>query len=72
MPNLPDDLRSTAEAVRADADEIERLEAEKATLDPDDPRVSALSGRIERLANRLRAKASTERELSEQIEEEPA
>jgi hypothetical protein len=69
MPNLHDDLRSTGEAVRADADEIERLEAEKAALDPADPRVNAISGRIEVLSRRLRDKAASERALSDEIEE---
>ncbi len=68
MPNLRDDLRSTADAVRAEARDIERLEAEKAELEPDDPRVSAISGRVELLAKRLERKASAERELSERID----
>jgi hypothetical protein len=66
---MRDDLKSTEEAIEADADLVKRLEAEKTSLDPADPRVAALSQRIERLSTGLESKAGAERDLSEQIQD---
>jgi hypothetical protein len=69
MSDMRDDLKSTGEAVDADADMVKRLEAEKTALDPADPRVPALSERIERLSTGLKSKAGAQRDISEQIQE---
>jgi len=68
MPDPRDDLRSTAESIRRDADQVRALEEEKLDLDPTDPKVVRLSERIERLTGGLHAKAAAERELGEQIQ----
>ena len=67
MSNPRDDLRSTEESIRRDADRVKELEDQKSALDPADPRVEQLSVQIERLAGGLRGKAAAERELSEQV-----
>ena len=51
---LRDDLRSTAEAARAAAEELARVEARKAALDPADPEALTLAARAKELADSLR------------------
>jgi hypothetical protein len=68
MSKPSDDLRSTEESIRRDAEQVESLEDEKAALDPADPQVPQLSERIEELATGLQGKAAAERELSEEIQ----
>ncbi len=67
MADPQEDLRSTAESIRRDADRLKSLEEEKAKMDPDDPRVAELSERVERVSEGLHAKAVAERDLSDQI-----
>jgi len=67
MADPQEDLRSTAESIRRDADRVKTLEEVKATMDPADPRVGELSEQVERLAEGLHAKAVAERDLSDQI-----
>ncbi|MEA2609999.1 MAG: hypothetical protein QOJ75_2242 [Chloroflexota bacterium] len=68
MHDPQDDLRSTEESIRRDAERVKSLEEEKARLDPRDPHVARLSEQIERVTVGLRDKAAAERELSEQIQ----
>jgi hypothetical protein len=67
MSNPRDDLRSTEESIRRDAERVKALEDEKAALDPADPRVEHLSEEIERLATVLQGKTAAERELVEEV-----
>ena len=67
MPDRDDDLRATEHAIRHDAERVTELEDEKAALDPADPRVSQVSGQVERITADLKNKAAAERELSEDI-----
>jgi hypothetical protein len=67
MPQPRDDIRSTAESIRRDAEQVKALEDEKAGLDPEDPRVDVLSERIEHVIADMQAKAVAERELSEEL-----
>ena len=68
MPDPRDDLRSTAESIRRDAEQVMALEDEKTNLDPDDPRVDQLSEQVEHVTSGLQGKAAAERELSEEIQ----
>ena len=68
MPDAREDLRSTAEAIREDASQVEELESEKLALDPGDPRVATISERVAQLASSLKEKAAAELELSEEIQ----
>ena len=68
MSNPRDDLRSTEESIRRDAEQVQALEALKSTLEPTDPRVERLSEQIERLATGLQGKAAAERELVEEVQ----
>jgi hypothetical protein len=68
MSNPRDDLRSTEESIRRDAERVALLEEQKASLDPTDPRVAHLSERIERLADGLHGKAAAEREIVREID----
>jgi hypothetical protein len=72
MTDPRDDLRSTAESIRLDAQRVDDLESQKLDLDPADPKVVHLSLQIERVTSALRDKAVAERELSEEIQAEPA
>jgi hypothetical protein len=68
MSDLHDDLRSTEDSIRHDADRLKDVEDEKAATDPEDPQVRQLSEEAERLAASLHDKTTAERELSERIE----
>jgi hypothetical protein len=67
MSDAREDLRATSEAIKGDADQLKRLETEKGSLDPSDPRVAELSREAEQLTERLATKATAERVLSEEI-----
>jgi hypothetical protein len=68
MANVRDDLRATQESIAREADELKRLEAEKAGLDPADPRVDTLSDRAVRLAGRIEDMVRAERSLSHDLD----
>ena len=59
-----EDLRSTAESVRADSGELAEIEDEKIGLEPADPRVDALSARAAELAERIVVKTRAELQLA--------
>lgn len=64
MPDdLESDIQATAEDIAADADALQTIEAEKAGIDPADPRALELATRAERLARGIIAKTVAEREL---------
>jgi hypothetical protein len=69
VADLEGDLRATAEDIAADAAQIKAIEDEKATLDPEDPRVQELSTKSERLARQLVPKTVAEREITDAIGE---
>jgi hypothetical protein len=68
MPDSRDDLRATEESIHRDADQVKRLEEEKAALDPADPKVGRLSEQVEHVTAGLRDKAAVERELSDETQ----
>ncbi len=68
MAEPREDLRSTEESILRDAEQVKSLEADKAALDPADPRVPQLSEQIEGVTAGLEVKATAERELSEQVQ----
>ena len=64
MPDdLESDIQATAEDVAADATDLQAIEAEKAALDPDDPRALQLASQAEQLAHGIASKTTAEREL---------
>ena len=69
MPDPKEDLRSTQESIKRDADRLQSLEARKTALDPEDEQVEELSGQVERVASSLRNKSVAEHELAEQVRE---
>jgi hypothetical protein len=82
MPeDLENDIQATAEDIAADAGVLQLVEAQKATLDPADPKVLELAHRAEEVAQGLLVKTMAERELvaeaaavagSEAKDDEPA
>jgi len=64
MSEIEDDLRTTAEAVIADAGLLQAIEQEKLALDADDPRLPVLSKEAMDTAVRLHVEVSMERELA--------
>ena len=53
MQEAADDLRTTSETTKADAERLAEIEAEKLTLAPDDPRMPQLAAEAARLGERL-------------------
>ena len=73
MPDeLESDIQATAEDIAADAETLQAIEAEKADIDPDDPRALDLARQAERLAHDIASKAVAERELVQEAAEGPA
>jgi hypothetical protein len=65
VSDLQDDFQATVENIAVDATEIEKIEREKAKLDPADPRAASLSARAEEIAEELHHKTLVERDLTE-------
>ena len=65
MSDLREDFKATVENIAQDAKELERIEEEKARLDPADPRASSLSARAEEIAEALHHKTLVQRDLAE-------
>jgi hypothetical protein len=70
MPDPIEDLRSTEESIKQDAETVQAMERDKSELDPTDPRVGELSDRIKRKTTELDAKAAAEQELSAEVQQE--
>jgi len=70
MSEIEDDLRTTAEAIKADATRVQEIEQRKLELDADDPRIPELAEEAVAVAERLLREARVERALAaEQAEE---
>jgi putative aminopeptidase FrvX len=72
MPDeLESDIQATAEDITADAGVLQAIEAEKAGIDPTDPRALDLATQAERLARDIVSKTVAERELVAEALEGP-
>jgi hypothetical protein len=65
LSEFEEDFDAVIENIAMDAREIERIETEKAKLDPSDPQVRALSADAEEIAERLHHRTLAERDLAE-------
>ena len=63
MADEDDDLKATVETITAESEHLTDVEREKATLEPDDPRMADLSAEAERLAQRLVPLTAAETDL---------
>jgi hypothetical protein len=63
MAEEDDDLKATVETITAESERLTAVEREKATLEPDDPRMTDLSEEAERLAQRLVPLTAAETDL---------
>lgn len=73
MPDdLENDIQATAEDIAADADVLQEIEAEKAGIDPADPRALELAARAVELARGIATKTSVEHELVAEATQGPA
>jgi hypothetical protein len=61
------DLKATADAIRADVERLREIETRKEQLHPDDPRVDELSEAAVSIADRLSQETRAERQLSEEL-----
>jgi hypothetical protein len=61
------DLKATADSIRADAGRLAAIEDDKLALDADDPEVSRLSDDAVELAKRIAQQTTAERQLSQEI-----
>jgi hypothetical protein len=64
---MAQDLRATNDAVRSDAEQLAQLEAEKATMRPDDPALDRVSEEAVRLGERIARETRAERQLGSEI-----
>ena len=64
MTDTSEDLRATSDAVLRDLEVLGAIEAQKRTLEPDDPQLVELAERVEALAARLLASSSRQRKLT--------
>ena len=62
-----EDLRATGDAVQDDLRRLAAIEAEKAALDADDPRIDQLSDDAVKLAERIRKETLVEREIGKDL-----
>lgn len=73
MPDdLESDIQATAEDIAADADVLQEIEAEKAGIDPADPRALELAARAKDLAHDIATKTVVEHELVREASQGPA
>ena len=73
MPDdLETDIQATAEDIAADADVLQEIEAEKAKVDPADPRALELASRAKELAHDIATKTVVEHELVIEAGQGPA
>ena len=73
MPDdLETDIQATAEDIAADADALQEIEAEKAKVDPADPRALELASRAKELAHDIATKTVVEHELVIEAGQGPA
>ena len=64
MPDdLESDIQATAGDIAADADVLQTIEAEKAEIDPSDPRALELAAHARDLARGIATKTAIEHEL---------
>lgn len=70
MGDLEEDFDAVVEDIAMDAREIERIEMEKAKLDPSDPEARVLSASAEQIAERLHHRTMAERDLAETAAED--
>ena len=61
------DLRATADSIRAHADRLAEIEDRKGALDAADPEIDRLSDEAVALADRIGRETRVERRLSEEI-----
>jgi hypothetical protein len=61
------DLKATADSIRADAGRLATIEDDKLALDADDPEVGRLSDKAVELAERIVQQTTAERQLSQEI-----
>lgn len=66
MKDIEDQLQATTADIAADAAELRRIEAEKASIPVEDPRQDELAARAERLAHDLIPKVAAQREIIEE------
>ena len=62
------DLKATADSIRADAGRLATIEDDKLALDADDPEVGRLSDDAVELAERIVQQTTAERQLSQEID----
>ena len=64
MPDVRRDLRATSDALQRDLEALDALEEEKRGLPLDDPQLNELAGQIEKIAARVLARSTTQRNLT--------
>ena len=67
MPDVLRDLRATSDALQRDLEALGALEEEKRGLPLGDPRLAELARQIEEIAERVLARTTTQKDLTEVI-----
>ena len=70
MSETEDDLRTTAQSIAADAEQLKQVEEAKTKLAGDDPRLSDLTTKAGRIIDDISAKGALQSELVEELQPE--
>ena len=70
MSETEDDLRTTAQSIAADAEQLKQVEEAKAELAGDDPKLSDLTEKAERIIDRISSKGALQSALTEELQPE--
>ena len=70
MSETEDDLRTTAQSIAADAEQLMQVEEAKTELAGDDPRLSDLTTKAERIIDEISSKGALQSALVDELQPE--
>jgi ERCC4-type nuclease len=70
LSETQDDLRTTAQSIAADAEQLKQVEEAKTELAADDPRLSVLTAKAERIIDEISSKGELQSALAEELQPE--
>ena len=70
MSETEDDLRTTAQSIAADAEQLKQVEEAKTDLAGDDPKLGDLTTKAERIIDEISAKGALQSALVDELQPE--
>ena len=70
MSETEDDLRTTAQSIAADAEQLKQVEEAKTELAGDDPMLSDLTTKAQRIIDEISSKGALQSALAEELQPE--